>query len=107
MNLDFDVSPSVPSFLSSVNFTDIERIDKVLPMGPWPKDKEMKQLGLFFRLQFLEGALESYTMALFTRNGWTPEETQVLLAQVRTEIKSGKMHLYTYCCFITATKPKT
>jgi len=50
----------------------------------------------FFRCQFLEEALESYTLALFTRNGWSKSEVQVLLAKVRNEIKSNRMHIYTY-----------
>jgi hypothetical protein len=106
MNLIFDIVPHIPTMLTDLNFEEVERVDKVVPLGPWPKDKGLKQIGLFFRLQFLEMALEAYTMALFTRNGWSQEETQVLLAQVRNEIKSGKMHLYTHCSYVTATKPK-
>jgi hypothetical protein len=96
MGLVFDIIPLIPSMLSDLNFEEVERVDKIVPLGPWPKDKGLKQIGLFFRLQFLEMALEAYTMALFTRNGWSQEETHVLLAQVRNEIKGGKMHLYTH-----------
>jgi hypothetical protein len=39
--------------------------------------------------------MENYTMALFTRNGWQPIEVQVLLAHVRKEVLSNKMHTYT------------
>lgn len=39
--------------------------------------------------------MENYTMALFTRNGWDEREVQVLLAKVRQEILSNKMHTYT------------
>lgn len=34
-------------------------------------------------------------MALFTRNGWSQLEVQVLLAKVRQEVTSNKMHTYT------------
>lgn len=46
----------------------------------------------FSCLNFLEG-LEGFTMAPFTRVlGWKPEEVQVLIAQVRTEMLKRKIH---------------
>lgn len=104
MGIKFDIIPDIPTMLKDLNFENVERVDKTVPLGPWPKEKSLKTLGLFFRMQFLEMALEAYTMALFTRNGWSEQETQVLLAQVRSEIKTGHMHLYTHCSYVTATK---
>lgn len=69
-------------------------------MGPWPKDKRLKEIGRWFLLQFVESGLQAYSLALFTRNGWTEAEVQVLLAGVRAELKQVKMHLYTYWCVV-------
>jgi hypothetical protein len=67
-----------------------------IPLGGWPKDPKMKELGRWFRLLFLEmTGMDAYTLALFTRNGWSEEETKVLLAKSRAELKSGRMHTYT------------
>lgn len=82
--------------LQDLHFSDVKRVDRVVPLGTWPKDHSLKRLGAFFRLQFLEMALEAYTLALFTRNSWTEAETQVLLARVREEIKTNSMHIYTH-----------
>ena len=87
---------TLPKMLEDANFAGVERHDRIVPLGPWPKDMQLKRIGACFRMQFLEMAIEAYTMALFTRNGWSEAETQVLLAQVRHEIRSGKMHIYTY-----------
>jgi hypothetical protein len=47
-------------------------------------------------MQFLESALEFYTLALFTRNGWNEAEVQALLAGVQSVLKNGTMHLHRY-----------
>lgn len=39
--------------------------------------------------------MEHYSIALFTRNGWMAEEVKVLLALVRKEVLSNKLHAYT------------
>lgn len=104
--LGFDIAPKLPDLLSQAGFEDTELTQKVVPLGTWPKDKELKEIGRWFRVQFLEMALEAYTLALFTRAGnWLNEEVQVLLAQVRKELKSNRIHLYTYTAFATGRKP--
>lgn len=83
--------------LESVGFENTHLEQKIVPVGTWPKDKHLKEVGRWFRVQFLEMAIEAYTLALFTRvGGWENAEVQVLLARVREELKSNKMHVYTY-----------
>ncbi|CAM1502203.1 Fc.00g041870.m01.CDS01 [Cosmosporella sp. VM-42] len=104
--LGFDIAPKLPEMLKSAGFEDVNITQKIVPLGMWPKDKELKEIGRWFRVQFLEMALEAYTLALFTRAGnWASDEVQVLLALVRDELKSNKIHLYTYAAFITGSKP--
>ncbi|MCJ1363564.1 hypothetical protein MMC16_002671 [Acarospora aff. strigata] len=102
----FDPIPQVPGWLAESSFVDIEEHPRVVPLGPWPKDKHLKEIGRYFRCQFMEGALEAYSLKLLCSNNWTNEEVQVLLAHVRNEVKSNKMHIYTYCTYVTGTKPK-
>ena len=94
MKLDF--IEDIPPLLAEAGFENSELTNHVVPVGSWPKDKALKRIGAVFRLQFLESGLEAYTAALFTRNGWSDVETQVVLAHVRQELMSNKMHLYTY-----------
>jgi hypothetical protein len=62
-----------------------------------PKSKRLKEIGILFQHQFIEAAVDGYSLALSTHfGGWAEEETQVLLAHVRKEIKSNKMHVYTH-----------
>lgn len=95
--LEFDMFPQYAGLLEQAGFVNIKTHEEPTPIGTWPKDRRLKQIGLFFELQFLEGAVDGYSLALFTRlGGWSEAETQVLLAQVRQETKSKKMHLYTH-----------
>ncbi|TQB73934.1 hypothetical protein MPDQ_005413 [Monascus purpureus] len=87
LNLNFDVFPSLSSHLHQQGFTDIQTKEFIVPVGPWPKDKRLKEIGRWFLLQFVESGLQAYSLALFTRNGWTEAEVQVLLAGVRAELK--------------------
>lgn len=69
----------------------------ICPIGTWPKDPKLKEMGRYFRAQMVEVAMESYSLALFTRfGGWKPVEVQVLLAHLRAEFQSNKVHAYTH-----------
>ncbi|KAF4838750.1 Secondary metabolism regulator LAE1 [Colletotrichum tropicale] len=94
--LVFGIAPALPHMLNGEGFENVNYMHRVVPMGISPKDGELKEIGRWFRVLFLEMALEAYTFALFTRAGnWKNEEVQVLLALVREELKSDKLHLYT------------
>lgn len=89
--------PKYDSLLRSAGFEAIEAYESPTPIGTWPKDKQLKEIGAYFSYQFIEFAVESYALALFTKVGhWTESETQVLLALVRNEVKSNIMHIYTH-----------
>jgi len=105
MGLKLDFIEDIPGMLRDAGFVDTNLLNNIVPLGTWPKSRKLKELGAAFRLQFLELGMEAYSRALFTRNGWSEEELQVMFAKVRQEVLSNKMHLYTYASFATATKP--
>lgn len=75
-----------------------------VPMGTWPKDKRMKEIGRFQLFHALE-ALESYSLAIFTRVlKWTPEETRDLIAKVKAEGTNPHLHLYSSFRFVYGRK---
>ncbi|EXJ78794.1 hypothetical protein A1O1_09196 [Capronia coronata CBS 617.96] len=108
INLDIDHIPKVPDELERAGFTNVTFVQKHVPVGTWPKDKSLKVIGKIFREQFLASALEAYSLKLLCEVGnWSLLEFQVLCANVRREIAENKMHLYTFCSFVTAEKPMT
>lgn len=95
--LKFDIFPALTGFVGALPFENVRSVEKLVPLGTWPKDKHLKEIGKFFRAQFLEAGLESYTLALFARfGGWKELDIKVLLAKVRQEVVAGKMHIYTF-----------
>lgn len=81
-----------PGLFEDAGFTNVRSRMVKRPVNDWPKDPRMKEIGRYSCLNFLEG-LEGFTMAPFTRVlGWTPEEAQVLIAQVRKETVTRKFH---------------
>lgn len=76
-----------------------------LPMGLWPKDRLMKEVGAFNLVQMKEG-LEGFSLALFTRNlGWSPEELQVLLSKVRKDMDNRNVHAQNDIYVVWGSKP--
>lgn len=56
--------------------------------------KNLLLLGMW-QLENLGGGLEAVSVGLFTRVlGWSKEELDVFLAQVRNELKDTKIHSY-------------
>lgn len=80
--------------MGNAGFVNVEEKRFKIPCSPWPKDKRMKTVGAFERENFLEG-LEGMSLRLFQKGlGWSSEETKVLLAKVRGEIKNPRIHSY-------------
>ena len=75
-------------------FTNIQHTLYKWPGNPWPKKKEDKELGLWVMQNILDG-LHGFTMALFTRVlGWGADEVELLLMNVRKDVKNKKIHTY-------------
>jgi hypothetical protein len=76
-----------------------------LPVGPWPKGKEQKLIGLFWRTAILDG-LQGIAMGTFGRGKkWSPEEIEVYLIGVRKALMDNSIHTYWPYHIITAQKP--
>ncbi len=105
--LEFDPFPQMPDLLRQGGFANVAALERPCPIGTWPKDKKLKEIGRYFKHQFIGGAVDSYSLALFTRlGGWTEAETQVLLAGVRNDFKNNKMHVYTHCSYAIGEKSR-
>lgn len=76
-----------------------------MPIGSWPKDKKLKELGWYQRENLYE-AVESFSMGFLLRvMKWSLEEVQVLVAKARQEFRDPKVHLYCYFHFTYGRKP--
>ncbi|KAK5080418.1 hypothetical protein LTR05_008667 [Lithohypha guttulata] len=105
-NLDFDAFPRFGNSFRQAGFTSVVEGERPCPIGLWPKHKKLKEVGGVFKAQLIGSALDSYSLALFTRlGGWSGVETHAFLAEVRKELAERRMHLYTHCSFAVGQKP--
>lgn len=76
-----------------------------LPLGPWAKDSNMREVGRYQQVQQIL-AIQSYAPGFFSRVlGWTALEVQVLIAKIRNELLDKSIHMYIPCYFVYGRKP--
>jgi SAM-dependent methyltransferase len=63
-----------------------------VPIGPWARDKTLKEVGTWNLMQVLNG-LEGLSMRLYTGVlGWSEEEVRGLLERVRRDLADPRVH---------------
>ncbi|CAI6306338.1 unnamed protein product [Periconia digitata] len=93
--------------LLAAGFVDVhERILKV-PIGPWPKDPKMKELGRYHREQLAQG-IGPYTLGFLGKvQGWSEDECKVITAKVISQMRNPKIHTYIKYYFVHGRKPES
>lgn len=93
------VQKTMRSSIEKAGFIDVHEVLYKVPIGPWPKDQVLKEIGQLQYLHWVTG-MEGYSMWLLTKFGlpepWLPDEVRVYLAKVRTELKNPHFHRYEY-----------
>jgi hypothetical protein len=65
-----------------------------IPIGPWAKGRHNKEIGLYYRQQFLD-AVEPYSLSLYTNVlGYSREQAEVVMAGVRKDLQNPDLHMY-------------
>lgn len=95
---NFGTSASSPRNLKrwmiEAGFVDVEEHILKLPVGLWPKNKRLKNIGMFEMVNMDEG-IEGLSLMLFTRAlGWSREEVLLFLMDVRKDAKDKSIHSY-------------
>ncbi|EON95636.1 putative umta methyltransferase family protein [Phaeoacremonium minimum UCRPA7] len=91
--------------LRSVGFVDVQEEIRKVPIGSWPKDPTLKEIGKVQAFQESQ-LIESYTPGIFSRVlGWGETEIQVLISKVKRDLKNPAFHLYLPVYFVWGRKP--
>ena len=91
---DWHCTPKYAEWFQEVGFEEVVENKFAWPVGTWPKGKKQKTMGLWALTNGLEGA-PAIGMACLTRSlGMPPEEVEVLLAELRREMKGRSVHSY-------------
>ena len=55
IGMDFDPTPKVPGWLQEVGFEEVHLESRIIPVGPWPRNKKLKTLGAYYLSHMLDG----------------------------------------------------
>jgi hypothetical protein len=75
-------------------FVDVVERKFALPSNPWAKGEREKMLGVMQMTNILDG-IHGMTISLFTRVlGWSAEQVEVFLVDVRKDLRDPNIHVY-------------
>ncbi|KIW05395.1 uncharacterized protein PV09_03910 [Verruconis gallopava] len=93
--------------MEDAGFVNVEEYILKIPVGPWPKDKNLKTVGKFEYFNMTEG-VEALSLRTFTKGlGWSPERVQLFLMEVRNQVKDRKVHSYYHFYVVFGMKPES
>jgi SAM-dependent methyltransferase len=88
-----DVLPKLDGLAKEVGF-EVRLVRKKTPVGSWPKEKRLKELGRW-TLAVVESGMEAYAMALFTRVlGMDAGKAKEICTGAFMDLKDRKVHTY-------------
>jgi len=98
--------PSFEGWLKDAGFEDVTADRRPLPLGTWPADKHLKEVGAWNFLMLNEG-IEGIVNYLFGEHlGMSKEELTVVCAKVRRQLKDPKVHCMYHLHIVYGRKPQ-
>ena len=80
--------------MAAAGFINIQETIYKWPLNSWPKGKKDKLLGRWGNADFSEG-LQGFSMAFLTRVlGWTQQEVELFLVEIRKDLRDKSKHSY-------------
>jgi ubiquinone/menaquinone biosynthesis C-methylase UbiE len=94
LNKDFDTTDRMTERLSKAGFTDITEKNYTWPIGSWPQDQRLKEIGRWNVRAWEEGS-EGLILAMFTRTlGWSYEQVQEFVSRLKGAVRDRRLHYY-------------
>ncbi|KAK0724610.1 S-adenosyl-L-methionine-dependent methyltransferase [Lasiosphaeris hirsuta] len=98
-------APKFKGWAEDAGFTNVQEQRFKIPIGAWPRDSRLKEIGILMSVNMVEG-VEAFTAALFCDVlGWSKDEVSVLNAGVRSSAKRGDAHAIFDFLVVTGQKP--
>ncbi|KAL2154645.1 hypothetical protein VTH82DRAFT_3321 [Thermothelomyces myriococcoides] len=101
-----DPAPKMEGWVRDAGFINISIQAFPIPIGPWPRDRRLKEIGALMAVNFIEG-VDTFTAAPFADVlGWAKEEIEALNDGVRDAVRNRSTHALFDFLVITAQKPE-
>lgn len=103
---ELDIAPKLRGWFEDAGFVDIQQRVFKAPLGRWPKDPAMKDLGHWWAENMSVG-LAAFSLAYFSRVlGWSTEEIELYLVDVRKSLTDRDVHAYHRMYVVWGRKPE-
>ncbi|KAF2100116.1 S-adenosyl-L-methionine-dependent methyltransferase [Rhizodiscina lignyota] len=100
------IANKLKRWYTEAGFVDVKEEVFKVPINPWPKDPQFKLIGRFHERNMLDG-LQGFSLAFFHRGlGWTKEEIEVYLVDVRKALQDKRVHAYQKVYVVWGRKPE-
>ncbi|KAH7021987.1 S-adenosyl-L-methionine-dependent methyltransferase [Ilyonectria destructans] len=87
-------------------FVDVKTVDYKFPVGGWPKDSKLAEIGRFVKLT-LENDIEGYTLMMWHEVvQWPKDEYQLFLMNLQKAMRNPKVHSYMIVRYVYGRKPE-
>jgi hypothetical protein len=85
--------PHYAQWMRDAGFEDV--VEKVIqvPINCWPRGEKNKIMGMYFLADCMQG-VGAISMAVLTRNGMSTEDVEAMVAEVKSELKNKRIHVY-------------
>ncbi|KAH8879347.1 S-adenosyl-L-methionine-dependent methyltransferase [Thozetella sp. PMI_491] len=92
--------------MEEAGFTDVTVWDFKCPLGGWPRDRVLREIGLFCHLT-LEQDLEGFVLYMFQFVlGWAEEDIHTYATGLRAQLNDRSVHGYFRIRFVHGKKPE-
>ncbi|KAK2766286.1 hypothetical protein FQN54_007803 [Arachnomyces sp. PD_36] len=100
------IATKLSRWMREMGLVDVVEDVRKVPMNRWPKDPKMKQIGAWNAANWLAGC-SGLTYGPFgpAGLGWSKNEIEVFLVDVRKAIQNRRVHSYLNMHAVTARKP--
>lgn len=106
VGVPFRSASLLKGYMEDAGFVNVTERIFYTPIGPWPKNRHLREVGLYWRAVLMEG-LEAIALGPMTRGlGWNKEEISVYLAAVRKAYLDPNTHSFMPFYIIYGQKPE-
>ena len=101
----FRDAPKLRGMMEDAGFINITERLFFTPIGPWPRNRALKEVGLYWRAVLMEG-LEAIALAPLIKGlGWQKAEVEVFCAKTRAAYLERGTHAYMPFYILYGQKP--
>ena len=105
LGVNFNATLLLTDMMVQAGFVNVSTRIFHVPIGTWPKNKVLKKVGLYWRTVLIDG-LQPIAMGPLTRGlGWTRDQVEVWLVDVRKSYFDIHVHSHMPLYIICGQKP--